>query len=67
VFGYLIGQALLSLLQFLRLAFKKGGLNKTIEPIFVKLIESILNLAVLCLESRDRLIPESFFVRVALM
>ncbi len=55
MFGYLIGQALLSLLPFLRLAFEKGGLNKTIKPIFVKLVEAILNLAVLCLELSDRL------------
>jgi hypothetical protein len=47
VFGYLIGQALLSLLPFLRLAFKKRGLNETIKAIFVKLIETALNLAVL--------------------
>jgi hypothetical protein len=44
VFGYLIGQALLRLPPLLRLAFKKGWFNKTIEPIFVKLIETILNL-----------------------
>jgi len=67
VFGYLIGQALLSLLPFLRLAFKKSGFNKTIKAIFVKLIETILNLAVLCVELRDRLVPESLLVGVALM
>ena len=46
--GYLIRQTLLRLPPLLRLAFEKGGLNKTIEPIFVEFIESILNLAVLC-------------------
>ena len=51
----------------LRLAFKKGGLNETIKPIFVKLIEASLNLAVLGLQSSDRLIPELLLVRVALM
>jgi hypothetical protein len=67
VFGYLIGQALLGLLPFLRLAFKKRGFNKTIEPIFVKLIGTVLNLSVFCLELRDRLIPEAFFICMALM
>jgi hypothetical protein len=65
VFGDLIGQALLSLLPFLRFAFKKRGLNKTIEPIVVKLIEASLKLAVLGLQSSDRLIPESLLVCVA--
>ena len=67
MFGYLIGQALLSLPPLLRLAFKKGGFNKTIEPIFVKLIKTILNLAVLRLQLSDRLIPESFLICMALM
>jgi len=67
VFGYLIGQAFLSLLPLLRLALKKGGLNKAIEPIIVKLIKAILNLAVLCSELTDRLVPEPLLGCVALM
>jgi len=40
---------------------------RNIEPIFVKLIKTVLNLAVLYVEWRDRFIPESLLVCVALM
>jgi hypothetical protein len=40
---------------------------RNIEPIFVELIKTVLNLAVLYVEWRDRLIPESLLVCVALM
>jgi len=51
----------------LRLAVKKSGLNKTIKAIFIKLIKSILNLALPGLQSSNGLISEAFLVCVALM
>ena len=47
--------------------FKESGFNKTIKSIFVKFIETVPNLAVLCLELSDRLIPGAFFICMALL
>ncbi len=65
MFPYLIRQTLLSLSPVLRFAFKESGFNETIEPIFVKLIKTVLDLAVLRLQSRNRLIPEAFLICMA--
>jgi hypothetical protein len=50
VFAAFVHQALLCLPPLLQFALKESRFNETVEPIFVKLIESVLNLAVLRLQ-----------------